>query len=458
MAEVIPFKGVLYNPQKVDASSVISPPYDIVTPELKEILYSRSPYNIIRIDSGKDNAGDNEKENRYTRASKSLNEWLKQEILIRDKEPSFYCYEASYNPPLPPFSKGGNGGINSYEKKLRGFLGAVKIEELGTGKIHPHEMTYSKPKTDRLNTIRYCMANISPIFSLYSSPERLSSSILEEVTKEKAFIEAKDGDGFTHRLWQICDKTSIETIKKELSNKDIFIADGHHRYETALEFKDEMNKKGLLKTGTEPFNYVMMFLSNIEDEGLTILPTHRLAKLVPYPDTGIEKNIKLHSNLPSKIEELLKPYFDISAINFDSSAEKLVKQDIFTSIQKGKYSRNRVVPTLGMFIKGEKTFYLLNYKGSGTEINSHKSLKHLDVTILHELIFEKLLRVDKFEYEMNPELAVEKVNNGPFKAAFFLNPTKVQDVKEVALANQRMPPKSTYFYPKLLTGMVIYKF
>jgi uncharacterized protein (DUF1015 family) len=187
----------------------------------------------------------------------------------------------------------------------------------------------------------------------------------------------------------------------------------------------------------------MMFLANLEDDGLTILPTHRLAKLVPYSDTGIEKKIE--------IDELLKPYFDISVINFDSSAEKLVKQEMFTSMQKGKHS-------LGMFIKGEKTFYLLNYKGSGTEINSHKSLKHLDVTILHELIFEKLLRVDAFEYEMDSELAVEKVNNGPFKAAFFLNPMKVQDVKEVALAWQRMPPKSTYFYPKLLTGMVIYKF
>ncbi len=430
MAEVIPFKGVLYNPQKVDASSVMAPPYDIVTPEFKEILYSRSPYNIIRIDSGKDNTGDNEKENRYIRASKSLNEWLKHGILIKDTEPSFYCYEATYK-------------INGQGEKLRGFLGAVKIEELGTGKIHPHEMTYSKPKTDRLNIIRFCEANISPIFSLYSSPERLSSFILKKVVKEKAFIEANNVDGFVHRLWQICDKTSIETIRKELSNKDIFIADGHHRYETALEFRNEMNKKGLLKTGTEPFNYVMMFLSNIEDEGLTILPTHRLAKLVPYSDTGIEKKIE--------IEELLKPYFDISVINFDSSAEKLVKQDIFTPMQKGKHS-------LGMFIKGEKTFYLLNYKGSGTEINSHKSLKQLDVTILHELIFEKLLRVDKFEYEMDPELATEKVNNGPFKAAFFLSPTKVQDVKEVALAGQRMPPKSTYFYPKLLTGMVIYKF
>lgn len=422
MAEVIPFKGVLYNPQKVDTISVMAPPYDIVTPEFKEILYSRSPYNIIRIDFGKDNTGDNEKENRYTRASKSLNKWLEQEILIKDAEPLFYCYEVSYK-------------INGQEEKLRGFLGAVKLEDLGSGKIHPHEMTYSKPKSDRLSVIRSCMANISPIFSLYSSPECLSSSILEKVVKEKAFIEAKNGDGFIHKLWQISDKTSIETIKKDMSDKDILIADGHHRYETALEFKNEMNEKGLLKTDTEPFNYVMMFLVNMEDDGLTILPTHRLAE--------IEKQ--------TKIKESLKAYFDITAIKFDGSAEKQAKQEMSKTMQKGKNS-------LGMFIKDEKTFYVLNFKGAHSEINSHKTLKNLSVTILHKLIFEKLLRVDKFEYEMDPESAVEKVNNGPFQAAFFLNPTKVEDVKEVALAGQRMPPKSTYFYPKLLSGMVIYKF
>ncbi len=429
MAEVIPFKGVLYNPQKVDAGSVMAPPYDIVTPEFKEVLYKRSPHNIIRIDFGKDNAGDNEKENRYTRASNSLNEWLKQEILIKDTEPSFYCYETGYK-------------INGQKKKLRGFLGIVKIEELASGKIHPHEMTYSKPRTDRLNIIRFCKANISPIFSLYSSPDRLTSFILEKLSEEKPFIEAKNGDDFIHRLWRISDKTSIETIKKDLSNKDIFIADGHHRYETALEFKNEMNKKGLLKTGTEPFNYVMMFLVNMEDDGLTVLPAHRL--------TEIKNKVQ--------IKESLKPYFDITTIKFDDSTEKQAMQEMLSGIQNSKNSRNRAVPTLGMFIKDEKAFCILNFKGALSEISSHESLKKLDVTILHKLVFEKLLGVDKFEYEMDPDLVIEKVKNSRHQTAFFLPPTKIHDVKEVALAGQRMPPKSTYFYPKLLTGMAIYKF
>ncbi len=423
MAEIIPFKGILYNPEKVDTSAVTAPPYDIVTPEFKDVLYSRSPYNIVRIDFGKDNAGDNDKENRYTRASRWLDEWLEKETMVEDTTPAFYCYEASYK-------------INGKEKKLRGFLAAVKIEELGSGRIHPHEMTHSKPKTDRLNIIRFCKGNISPIFSLYNSPERLSSSILEKVVKEKALIEAKNGDGFIHRLWRISDKTLIETIKKELSDKDIFIADGHHRYETALEFRNEMDKKGLIKTGTEPFNYVMMFLANMEDDSLTLLPTHRVVK----------------TDRKIKIKELLNPYFDIRIINIDNTSDgENARQEMFKAMQNKRHS-------LGIFTENENAYYVLSFKGADIEMNSHKSLKKLDVTILHKLIFEKLLGIDNFEYEMDPQLAVEKTKQGSYQTAFFLNPTKMEDVKEVALAGQRMPPKSTYFYPKLLTGMVIYKF
>jgi uncharacterized protein (DUF1015 family) len=422
MPVVIPFKGILFNPKKVDVSRVTAPPYDIVSPELKEALYHKSPYNIIHIDLGRDMRGDNEEENRYTRASKRLNEWLREGILIEDKEPSFYCYEASYR-------------IDGRQKKLRGFIAAVMLEELGKGRIHPHEMTYSKPKRDRLNILRFCRANISPIFSLYSSKERLASSILERLVKEKALIESKNGEGFIHRLWQIKDKDSIEIIQKELADKDIFIADGHHRYETALEFKEEMQSKGLLKTGTEAFNYVMMFLVNIHDDGLTILPTHRLAH--------IEKG--------KKIKELLSPYFEIITINFDGSTIEYAKQDMFRIMKKGRNS-------LGMFIGDEKAFHVLRFKGQYSEIDSHQSLRNIDVTILHTFIFERLLGVNEFEYEMDPDSVIEKVKNGSFQAAFFLNPTKIEDVRQVALAGQRMPPKSTYFYPKLLTGMVIYKF
>jgi uncharacterized protein (DUF1015 family) len=422
MAKVIPFKGVLYNPKKVDANKIMAPPYDIITPEFKEVLYKKSPYNIIRIDFGKDEDVDNENENRYTRASKCLSDWLNENILINDTESSFYCYEISYV-------------IKGRPQKTRGFLGAVRIEELGSGRIHPHEMTYSKPKSDRLNILRHCQANTSPIFSLYSSEKKLTSSILEEVVKEEPFIEAKNGDGFIHRLWRIDNKVSIETIREEISDKDIFIADGHHRYETALRFKKEMEQKGMIKTGEEPYNYALMFLANMEEDGLTLLPTHRI--------------VEIDSDINTK--EILRKYFNIQKINSAEISEKHARLQMFEIMQKSGHS-------FGMFLTNSNAYYALLFKGSKIEMDIPECLKNLDVTVLHKLIFERLLKIEHYEYEMDPDVAVERAQKGSFEAVFFLNSTKIQDVKEVALAGERMPPKSTYFYPKLLTGMVIYKF
>jgi uncharacterized protein (DUF1015 family) len=422
MADVIPFKGILYNPGQVDTGSVMAPPYDIVTPEFKESLYKKSRHNIIRIDFGKDKDGDNEDENRYTRASKFLSGWLEKGILTGDPEPSFYCYEIRYK-------------LHGQKKRTRGFLGAVKIEELGSGRIHPHEMTYSKPKSDRLNILRYCSANTSPIFSLYSSKEKTAASILEDTVKEKPLIKAKNGDGFTHCLWRISNSASIEAIKKEMSDKDVFIADGHHRYETALAFKKEEEAKKFKKTGDEPFNYVLMFLANMEDDGLTLLPTHRI--------------VEIDSDINTK--ETLRKYFDVRKIDSDGKSEKKARQHMFEAIQKSTHS-------FGMFLTNANTYYILSFNGSKMDVDLPKCLENLNVTVLHKLIFEKLLRINHYEYEMDPETAVERARKGSFEAVFFLNPTLINDVREVALAGHRMPPKSTYFYPKLLTGMVIYKF
>ncbi|MBS1112163.1 MAG: hypothetical protein H6Q95_455 [Nitrospirae bacterium] len=422
MAEVIPFKGVLYNPEKVNAGLVMAPPYDIITPEHKEELYKKDPFNIIRIDFGRDSDDDNEHDNRYTRASQHLSVWLKEGALIHDQEPSFYCYEISYV-------------INGQAKKTRGFLGAVKIEDLGTGRIHPHEMTYSKPKSDRLNILRYCQANTSPIFSLYSGSEKRTSSILENIVREKPFIEAKNGDGFSHRLWKISGGSAIEAIKKEMSDKDIFIADGHHRYETSLKFKKEMEEKGLVKTGKEPFNYTLMFLANMEDDGLTLLPTHRI--------------VEVYSNI--NIKETLKKYFDIQKISSPGLSEEEMRQQMFEAMRQKAHS-------FGMFLTNSNNYYMLSVNVSKIDLEMPECLRSLDVTVLHKLIFEKLLKIEHYEYEMDANVAVERAKKGSFEAVFFLNPTRIHDVREVALAGERMPPKSTYFYPKLLTGMVIYKF
>lgn len=422
MAEVIPFKGVLYNPRKVDASLVMSPPYDIVTPEIKDELYSRSPFNVIRVDFGKDSADDTDNQNRYTRASEYLNDWLKEDVLMIDRDRLFYCYEISYS-------------INGTGKKTRGFLGAVKLEEMGTGKIHPHEMTYSKPKSDRLNILRFCNANISPIFSLYSSTEKYASAILDKTVRESPIIEVMDSDGFSHRLWRISDKAEIEQIAKEMEEKDIFIADGHHRYETALVFQEEMKNKGMNKTGNEPFNYVLMFLSNMEDDGLTLLPTHRIVEI----DSDVH------------IKDEIGKYFDVQKVTSGKISVAEAKEKMFNLMRSKTHS-------FGMYLTNADAYYILSFNDGDIDLDLPECFKKLDVTILHKIIFERLLKIDHFEYEMDPEEAVKRAKKGSFEAVFFLNPTHINDVKEVALAGHRMPPKSTYFYPKLLTGMVIYTF
>ncbi|MBI3592840.1 MAG: DUF1015 domain-containing protein, partial [Nitrospirae bacterium] len=229
MAKILPFRGLLYNPVKVSGDEVIAPPYDIITPEYKEILYQKSPYNIVRIDFGKETAGDAETHNKYTRARACLEQWTEETVFVRDDKPSFYAYEIDYS-------------LSGKRKKLRGILALVKIEELGKG-VYPHEATHSKPKADRLNLMRSCLANISPIYSLYNSPERIASDILKNIN-EKPHFSARDTDGATHNLYKIADESKMELIMKELYDKPVFIADGHHRYEVALEFKREMEKTG----------------------------------------------------------------------------------------------------------------------------------------------------------------------------------------------------------------------
>ncbi len=412
MAEIVPFRGILYNVSKVSIEDALAPPYDIITPECQEELYRKSPYNIVRVDLGKEQHGDSETDNRYTRARRYLEAWRQEGILIRSKRPAFYAYEMSYR-------------INEEEKRLLGFLGLVKLEELGKGSIHPHECTYSKPKQDRLNLLRSCEANISPIFSLYKSAGNRISTLLSRITMAEPYIEARDAAGAVHRLWQIDEKKDIEIIKKELEDKAVFIADGHHRYETAFEFQREMREKRTSSTGTEPFDYVLMFLANMLDEGLTILPTHRLLKEIPAdPNT------------------MLSEYFEIEPVeaDFDIANRISGKRRIF-----------------GFFQNGSEVWYILKYKkGNLSEVCP--DLREVDVIILHELVLKKIFKVTDIGYEMDVNNALDKVRSGQFSAAFFLNPTKVEDVEKAALSSVRMPPKSTYFYPKLLTGIVINKF
>jgi len=411
MAEIIPFRGLLYNVSEVSVGDVVAPPYDIITDEGRGSLYRQSPYNVVRIDFGKEEPGDNEAENKYTRARGYLNAWTEAGILTRSDKSSFYAYDMIYT-------------FNGLRKRLPGFLCLVKLEELGKGSIHPHECTHANPKQDRLNLLKACEANTSPIFSLYRSSGDGISGILLSKTLTKPHLQAADSSGNVHRLWPIDQAGDIEIIKRELSDKAIFIADGHHRYETSLEYQTQMSaKKGSARV-EKPYDYTLMFLANLTDEGITILPTHRLIK-----------------EIPKDILRMISEHFYIETVTDDFD------------IRKNLSGRKNA---FGLFVRQEKAWHILTHQGRNLS-EFPPSLRETDVIILHELIFKKILPGVEIGYEMDIAKALDWVNHGQYDAAFFLNPTRVEDVEKSALSSMRMPPKSTYFYPKLLTGMILNK-
>src|SRR4030043_652399 len=411
MAEIIPFRGLLYNVSKVSIEDVLAPPYDIITPEWQESLYAKNPYNMVRIDFGKEEPGDNETENKYMRAKRYFNIWIKDGVLIRSDKPSFYAYEIIYS-------------IHGIRKRLPGFLCLVKLEELGKGSIYPHECTHSNPKQDRLNLLKACQANTSPILSLYKSSADGISRILAKVTLTRPYLQAADISSNLHRLWQIDQTEEIEIIKQEIADKAVFIADGHHRYETSFEYQREMSMTKTSSSSRKSYDYTLMFLANLMDEGITILPAHRLIK-----------------EIPKDIHEMLARYFEIETVadDFDIYRRLFGKKNVFC-----------------FFKKREKSWYILTYRGRNLS-DVHSDLREIDVIILHEMIFKRILQNAEIGYEMDIAKALDQVNHGEYAAAFFLNPTRGEDVEKSALSSVRMPPKSTYFYPKLMTGLVLNK-
>jgi uncharacterized protein (DUF1015 family) len=330
---------------------------------------------------------------------------------MRSDKPSFYAYEMIYT-------------IHGVRKRLPGFLCLVKLEELGKGSIRPHECTHSNPRQDRLNLLESCEANTSPIFSLYRSSGDVISGILSRKVLTKPHLEASDSSGNVHRLWPIDQAGEMESMGQELADKTIFIADGHHRYETSLEYRRQMLAKKTSASGERPYDYTLMFLADLKDEGITILPTHRLVKKVP-----------------KDILRIITRYFALETITSDFDIRKNLS---------GRKS------AFGFFVRQEKVWHILTHRGRNLSA-CPPDLRETEVIILHELIFKKILPDVEIGYEMDIAKALDQVNRGEYAAVFFLNPTRVEDVEKAALSSMRMPPKSTYFYPKLLTGLVLNK-
>jgi len=437
MATIIPFRGVQFDLAKAGAiADLVCPPYDIISHDAQQALYRKSPYNVIRLEYGLASPGDTETDSRYTRAAALLDEWFKNGILQQADQPAIYIYEMEF-------------GSGRKHRKLRGFICMVRIEDYDSGIVKPHETTLSGPKTDRLNLLRSCKAGFSQIYSLVSDASGKIGEILGSVTGRPG-LEVKADDGVVHRVWTLSEKNAIDMIASDIADKPIFIADGHHRYDTALNYRNERRKAAGSFTGKEGFNFVPMFLARIEDPELVILPAHRaLFNLTDFH--------------PQRFEEDLNKFFNIERIDFTKKSEAADRKTVLDTMAK----RSDHAHIFGMRVKGEHSYYLLTLRNTADMDaiipDRSPAYRQLDVSILHHLIIDRLLGIKmethklglNIEYIKEADEAVKRIVDGTAEIVFLMNPTKVTEVRDVATAGERMPQKATYFYPKLLSGLVV---
>lgn len=430
MATIIPFKGLRYNQEKIsNLASVVTPPYDVIDESAQARYYAENPANIIRLELGLTFPEDTSTNNRYIRAAQYLEKWIEDETLIQEENAALYLYQQEF--------------IFRGEKVVRtGFICGLKVEDYENGNVLPHEETLSKPKADRLQLMRATASNFSSIFGLFSDEEKyIDNTLLEEITARLPDIHIVDEDDEIHKIWVIDKAEAVYKVVKAMSDKKIYIADGHHRYETALEYYKEMKEQG-----HSGYDYVLTTLVNLYDKGLVVLPTHRVA--------GNIADFKLKSFL-----EKLNTLFEVEVFGNQENLKAFLKE---------LEARGKNRHAFGMYVSGK--LYLLTLKdaeqaGKLLPDNKSDAWEKLDVALLDNIILDQMLGIneqkrrsqDNLAYTRSEEWLIEQVDNRNFQAGFILNPTRVEEIVEVAEAGDKMPQKSTYFYPKLVTGLIINK-
>ncbi len=438
MAKVVPFRGMRYNTEIFkNIDDVTAPPYDIISKDGQKKLYDKNEYNIIRLDFGMEFDTDTDDNNRYTRSGDYLKKWTEEQILIKEDEPAFYIYEQI-------FSLGDGDAAHS----LKGLLSLVELREFADRVVLPHEYTISKAKTDRLNLMRTTKANMSPVYSLYLDDEENIARLIEENSHRQPDITFVTDENITQNIWVVKDKDVIDKISKMFENKQIFIADGHHRYETALNYRRERHEADATAVGVKDYDYIMMMLVSMSNSGLFVFPTHRLVQNIERFD----ENLLIGS---------LTEQFSVSKIHFtEGDYASIITERLAHTVDENLFA----------IYTGGTYYYLLKLKDTqyiDEVISDHSdAYKHLDVTILHKLILEEHLGIDEENMRSQKNLvytreasdAIKAVKDGEYQAAFLINPTKVSEIRDIANAGEKMPQKSTYFWPKLVTGIVINKF
>jgi len=441
MATVAPFRAVTYNFKKISKlETVIAPPYDVISDKEQDDYYEKDPYNVVRLILGKMKIGDSDWDNRYTRAADLFKRWEAEDILVRDPAPSIYLISITYESP------------ETRETRTRwGFIAVVRIEEPDSPVILAHEKTFTFHREDRLKLMRACNAQMSPVFGLYQDEGNEILSAFGDMKDLPPMVSFKDTNGYRYRMWQVTSKSVLADISFRLASKSIIIADGHHRYETARNYRNLMRARFGAHSPNRSYEYVMMYLSNIADKGLTILPTHRLYR--SYPD------FKMREFLASA-----RTYFNVHSFPLDTANPEGLASSL--SSRLSEYGRKG--SCIGFYHTGSEDFHLLCLKPEAIkEIGDdvHPSLKKVDVLVLSRLIFQRILGIRRealddekiIRYESNTNSALSSVLSGESQMVFLVNPTKIEQILEVTGNSLLMPRKSTYFYPKIISGLVFNK-
>jgi uncharacterized protein (DUF1015 family) len=444
MAVISPFHAWRYDPERVPLQLVVTQPYDKITPVMQERYYQASPYNLVRIILGKQQPGDGESENVYTRAAAAFQNWRQSGILRRDPEPSIYRYSQTF--ALPGGASGSPARVHR-----RGFIALGRIEEYSAAVVFRHEQTLAKPKADRLDLLRANRAHFGQIFMLYSGAGKIDTLLDAAVAPRSASpdIEVTDEYDVVHRVWKISDRPTIAAVQEQMRDRKLIIADGHHRYETALAYRDE--RRATAETGSglpAPYDTVMMTFVDMDDPnmdrpGLVILPTHRLVFGLP-------------SFSAAQFQTETRKFFNVEEVDAGIDAARA------TAI----LNQAAHAGTALLAVTADRAFLLHTPKAIGTPFFGKLSLRQqsLDVVQLHKCLLEGVLKIsenairnqENVFYCREAAEALAHLQSGRAQLAFLMNPVRIEDVRDIALAGEVLPQKSTDFYPKLLSGLTVY--
>ncbi|HZZ29063.1 MAG TPA: DUF1015 domain-containing protein [Pirellulales bacterium] len=449
MPTIAPFRALRYDLKQVDSlSNVICPPYDVIDSDLQNKLYKLHPANVVRMELNRDEPGDGDINNpdanqRYSRAAKFLKNWRSEGVLYEEPKPAVYVYHQSFE-------------YAGKKHTRRGFMVRCRLERFGEGEIYPHEETLSGPKADRLLLTRACRANLSQIFGLYPDAENAAQELLEQAVAEQTPVEATDHLGLVHRMWTVTDEAVIKRLTDLMEPKPMFIADGHHRYETACNYRDELETAGKL-TPDHPANYVLMMCVGMNDSGLLVLPTHRLFRGLAAMDS-------------KQLADKLGPHFTTRVAGEGADLAPTVWDEIEAAEQQG---------TLGFFTGQDERWTVAKVTEAGRKRMAEIAAEHsadwqgLGVSLLHRLVVDTLLAakdLPKPKYVHTVDEVVQSLEQGDaatrdatgvmgqggrFEFAALVMPATVEHIRQISQHGERMPAKSTYFYPKLVSGLVI---